>query len=109
MNRSHTPVTISICTPEDPVKDFVIKQWEEFGFTYEPDEDQDLEDIQKYYMDQGGIFYVMRDTDQIIGTIGVRDSTNKIFQKAHALYLKKGFKITQEDHEDFTMERVLIK
>lgn len=52
-------------------KDFILDTWKEFGFTYVPEEDADLDDIQKHYIDNLGMFYILRDGIKIIGTIGV--------------------------------------
>lgn len=65
--------TIELFTPkfQKPTKDFILNTWKEFGFTYESEEDFDLDDIQKHYIDNRGIFYILRVGDKVMGTIGV--------------------------------------
>ncbi len=136
---------------QEATRDFIIDTWKEFGFTYESEEDADLDDFQKHYLDKKGMFYILRDGDKILGSIGViakssevseltrlyvdksvqgngygsklvdqaiefsqkngfkiiEINTNKIFRKAHALYVRKGFHITKEDRQDYWMEKVL--
>ncbi len=52
-------------------KNFILKTWKDFGFTYVPEEDADLDDIQKYYIDSRGMFYILRNDTEVFGTIGV--------------------------------------
>ena len=53
------------------VKDFILHTWKEFGFVYMPEFDQDLDDPKKFYIQPGGMFYILREGDMIIGTIGI--------------------------------------
>ena len=53
------------------VKDFILHTWKEFGFVYMPEFDQDLDDPRKFYIEPGGMFYILREGDMIIGTIGI--------------------------------------
>lgn len=56
---------------QEATRDFILNTWKEFGFIYVPEEDDDLDNIQKYYIDNHGMFYILRDGDNVIGTIGV--------------------------------------
>ncbi len=60
-------------TPDkrEKVKDFILHTWKEFGFVYMPEFDQDLDDPEKFYIQPGGMFYILREGDIIIGTIGI--------------------------------------
>lgn len=53
------------------VKDFVVEAWKEFGFTYMPEYDSDLDDPEGFYQKQGGMFYLLNENNKIIGTIGI--------------------------------------
>ncbi|MBI3380063.1 hypothetical protein HY029_04875 [Candidatus Gottesmanbacteria bacterium] len=54
------------------VKKFVLGVLREFGFNYDKKLDYDLEDPEKYYPDTGGIFYVIKKENKIIGTIAIK-------------------------------------
>lgn len=56
---------------QQAVKDFVINSWKEFGFTYIKKLDYDLDDPGAYYLTPGGMFFVLKDQEKIIGTIGI--------------------------------------
>lgn len=49
----------------------VLRGYEDFGFRYISQYDFDLDDINKYYIESGGIFYVLEIDDKIVGTIAV--------------------------------------
>ncbi len=49
------------------VKDFVISVHEEFGFPYNYELDYDLDDPDKYYKDQRGVFYLLLDDRNPVG------------------------------------------
>ena len=53
------------------VKDFILHVWKEFGFIYMSEFDQDLDDPEKFYIQPGGMLYILREGDMIIGTIGI--------------------------------------
>lgn len=133
------------------VKDFILSQWEEFGFSYKKEYDYDLDDPQRYYLEKGGMFYILKDQNKIIGTMAIINKgnniaelkrlyvdnnyrgrklgsmlvdtslqwcqehgfnkvefeTNKKFEKAHLLYVRRGFKIVREDDQSFYMEKYL--
>lgn len=48
------------------IKKFVLGILNEFGFPHNPKLDYDLENLDKYYKDQGGIFYILEDKQRII-------------------------------------------
>ncbi len=65
--------TIEIYTPKDKegVKRVVLGGLKEFGFEYHKEFDSDLDDPHKYYIDGGGIFYVLKLDGDMIGTVAV--------------------------------------
>jgi putative acetyltransferase len=76
---------------EREVKELVIGVLNVEGFEYDPVKDFDLDDIEKYYLRNGGIFYTGILDDDIIGTSAVRridDSRCEIKR----IYLKKEFR-----------------
>ena len=70
------------------VKDFILNIWKEFGFTYILEEDSDLDDIQKHYIDNGGAFYILRNDDKVMGTIGLVAKTDNTIELTR-LYIDK--------------------
>jgi ribosomal protein S18 acetylase RimI-like enzyme len=134
------------------VKDFILETWKEFpDYYYDAARDYDLDDPQQYYIKGGGMFYVIKDGNRVVGTIGVVNTgnkraelkrlyvakeyrgysfgsqlidtaiafcqkndfsiiefeTDKIFEKAHMLYIKRGFKIVKETEYSYFMEKTL--
>lgn len=53
------------------VKDFILNTWKEFGYFYIRKYDFDLDNPDEFYIKKGGMFFVLLDEDQIIGTIGI--------------------------------------
>jgi putative acetyltransferase len=73
------------------VRELVIGVLNGEGFEYDPVKDFDLDDIEKYYLMNGGIFYTGIMNGDIIGTSAVRkidDSKCEIKR----IYLKKEFR-----------------
>jgi GNAT superfamily N-acetyltransferase len=66
-------ITISQFTQKDleGAKNVVLKGLKDFGFSYHEEYDYDLNDPQKYYIDKGGIFYVVKEHKKIVGTVAV--------------------------------------
>ncbi len=66
-------IDISPFTPvfQPQVKTFVLDILSEFGFNFDPNSDDDLNDPHKYYSYSGGVFYVARENDNVVGTIAV--------------------------------------
>jgi len=140
-------------TGQNAAKEFILETWKEFpGYYYDPKLDFDLDAIEEYYVKPGGMFYLLKDADKIIGTIGVINKgnhiaefkrmyvdknyrgkklgsklfdtaiyfvenngfikvafqTDRIFEKAHKLYLSRGFQIIDENTEEFFMEKNLV-
>ncbi len=50
------------------VKDFVLGVLKEQGFEFDPNKDFDLDNIDKHYLQSGGVFYVGIVDGVIIGT-----------------------------------------
>lgn len=76
-------------SPDDQseVKKLIISILNEFGFKYDPKHtDSDLENPMKFY--QGGIFYVLMDNNNIVGTVAVLRVDEKTL-KLKRLFLKK--------------------
>jgi GNAT superfamily N-acetyltransferase len=73
------------------VKYFILDTWKEFGYYYEAVTDADLDDPQKYYIESGGMFYVLLDNNKIIGTIGILNPGNNIAELKR-LYVDKSFR-----------------
>lgn len=73
------------------VKNLVISIHKEFGFPYDFRLDYDLDNPDKYYKKEGGVFYILVDDNKLIGTValkrlGERDAELK------RLYLKKKYR-----------------
>lgn len=49
----------------------VLRGYRNFGFDYTPQYDFDLDNLKKYYIERGGMFYVLEIDDNIVGTIAV--------------------------------------
>ncbi len=56
----------------EEVKQLVLGVLDEKGFGYDPVKDYDLDDITKYYHDNGGMFFIGSVDGKIIGTSAVR-------------------------------------
>lgn len=71
-------ITITPFTTKDATgaKDAVLAGLKDFGFSYNEAYDYDLNDPKKYYLDKGGMFYVMKNDEEIIGTVGVINKGN---------------------------------
>ena len=54
------------------VKELVLGVLNEQGFEFDPNKDFDLDNIDKYYLQSGGVFYVGLVDGAIIGTSAVR-------------------------------------
>lgn len=59
-------------------KEFIVDIWKEFGFIYIKKYDYDLDDPEVFYVKPGGAFYLLKDEEKIIGTIGVINKGVKI-------------------------------
>lgn len=66
-------VVISPYSTDDQkmVRKVILDGLAEFGFEYNPKLDFDLEDPKKYYLKNGGIFYVLKNGKKIIGTVAI--------------------------------------
>lgn len=65
--------TIDIYNSKDQeaVKNFILDCWKEYGFKYIKKYDYDLDNPDDYYIKTGGIFFVLKDENTIIGTVGI--------------------------------------
>lgn len=53
------------------VKEFVLSILKKFGFAYNQKYHYDLENPKNYYMDSGGVFYVLKLNNKVVGTIAI--------------------------------------
>lgn len=53
------------------VKSVILNTLKDFGFDYNPVYDYDLEDPNKYYIEKGGMFYVLKINNKIVGTVAI--------------------------------------
>lgn len=94
MGASHLSMDITITpyTPDDRdgAKGVVLAGFKDFGFVYQRKYDFDLDDPQKYYIDQGGMFYVLKDSGKVIGTVAIINKGNHIAELKR-LYVKKEY------------------
>ena len=73
------------------VKELVLCVLKEQGFEHDPLKDFDLEDINKYYLQHGGVFYVGIKDGAIIGTSAVRRINDEQCE-IKRVYLRKEFR-----------------
>ena len=77
------------------IKELVFKVLLEFGLqTYQSSTDADLNDIEANYLNHGGMFYVIENTDgKIIGTGGIALSSSKVceLRKMYLAQSVRGF------------------
>lgn len=69
------------------VKALVLEVSKEYGFTYNSKYHYDLDDPKKYYIESGGMFYVLKLKRQVIGTIGI--ASNGDVAEIRRFYVKK--------------------
>jgi putative acetyltransferase len=73
------------------VKNLVLEILNEHGFEYDPEKDYDLDNIEKYYLTDGSVFYIGIVDGQIVGTGALkRIDNNKCEIKR--MYVKKSFR-----------------
>ncbi len=73
------------------VKDFVLGVLKEQGFEFDPNKDFDLDNIDKHYLQSGGVFYVGIVDGAIIGTSAVRRIDNNRCE-IKRIYVRKDFR-----------------
>ncbi len=73
------------------VKDFVLGVLKEQGFEFDPKKDFDLNNIDKHYLQSGGVFYVGIVDGAIIGTSAVRRIDNNRCE-IKRIYVRKDFR-----------------
>ncbi|MEK7633583.1 MAG: GNAT family N-acetyltransferase [Patescibacteria group bacterium] len=52
-------------------KSLILNLLKDFGFEYSPIYDFDLEDPYKHYIEKGGMFYVLKVNNKVIGTVAI--------------------------------------
>ena len=88
---------IRIYSPQDQdaVKQFIIDILQEFDFDYDPVDDYDLDDLAGSYMSDKAILYVLKEQENIIGTVAVRNKGNGVAEIKrlflHQLYRGQGW------------------
>lgn len=75
----------------DEVKNFVLGVLKEQGFEFDPNKDFDLDNIDKHYLQSGGVFYVGIVDGAIIGTSAVRRIDNNRCE-IKRIYVRKDFR-----------------
>ena len=73
------------------VKDLVLGVLSEQGFEFDPNKDFDLDDIDRHYLQSGGVFYVGLVDGKIIGTSAVRRIDDKKCE-IKRIYVRKEFR-----------------
>ena len=73
------------------VRDLVLGVLNEQGFEFDPNKDFDLDDIDRYYLQSGGVFYVGLVDGKIIGTSAVRRIDDKKCE-IKRIYVRKDFR-----------------
>ena len=76
----------------DAIKQLVFGILKDYGLEPDPaSTDRDLEDIQKYYWQNKGCFYVLKKDDQIIGNFGLYKINDDICE-LRKMYLSPNFR-----------------
>ena len=85
-------ITISryVSSDQQGVKQVVLDGFKDFGFEYLEEYDSDLEDPKKHYIDKGGMFFVLKDDEKIIGTVAIVNKGNKVAELKR-LYVDKEY------------------
>lgn len=86
MKISITPYT---SFDQKGVKEIVLNGLAEFGFTYNLQYDSDL-DNPGIYIKDGGMFYVLKIGNQIIGTVAIKNNGNHLAELKR-LYVEKNY------------------
>jgi len=73
------------------VRELVLEVLKEEGFEYDPLKDSDLDDIEGYYHQNGGIFYTAIAEGKLIGTSAAR-KINDTTCEIKRIYLRKDFR-----------------
>ena len=84
-------ITLFVSSDQAAVKQFIIDVWKEFGFNYHKEYDRDLDDIQSFYMNLGGMFLILKQDKNIIGTIAVIKKTD-VIAELKRLYVAKNYR-----------------
>jgi putative acetyltransferase len=77
---------------QQEVKDFVLNiLLEEFGFSPHPIWDADLDDPDKKYKENNGIFYILKDKEKVIGTVALIPHSQEEIELKR-MYLDSGYR-----------------
>jgi len=76
---------------KEEVRDVVLCVLLEHGFEYDITKDADLKDINDYYFESGGTFFVGVEDGRVVGTAGVRKLEGNRGE-IRRIYLKKEFR-----------------
>lgn len=77
---------------EEQIQAVVKAVWKEHGFVWDPDYyNRDLTDIERYYFQTGGDFWVLVDSKDIVGTAGYLPRSERVCELMR-LYLLKAFR-----------------
>jgi ribosomal protein S18 acetylase RimI-like enzyme len=84
---------IQIYSPQDQaaIKQFIIHILQEFDFHYDPANDYDLDDLAGYYARDKAVLYVLKEQEQIIGTVAVRNKEHGVAE-IKRLFLHKSYR-----------------
>ena len=74
---------------QEQVKDLVIKVHKEYGFPYDPALDYDLENPEKIYIETGGMFSVLLDDENVVGTVAIKKLNAETVELKRMYLLKK--------------------
>ncbi len=70
-------LTQYVPSDQKTVKQLVLTELKEFGFSYNPEYDFDLDDP-SIYEKNGGMFYVLKIDEKVIGTVAIINKGNHI-------------------------------
>ncbi|MGP8319279.1 MAG: GNAT family N-acetyltransferase [Methanosarcinaceae archaeon] len=84
-------ITVFSKSVSGEVRELVLDVLKEQGFEYDPAKDFDLDDIDGYYLQSGGVFYVGISDGKIIGTSAVRRIDQKQCE-IKRIYVRKEFR-----------------
>ncbi len=74
---------------QQSVKKLILEELLKFGFPYNPQYDYDLDDPEKFYIKKGGMFFVLKNDEDLLGTIAVINHGNHAELKR--MYIKEKY------------------
>lgn len=84
-----TIIDVYSSSDKDGVRSVVLNGLKEFGFEYTPKFDFDLDDLYKHYIKSGGMFYVLKIDNKIVGTVAIKK--NGKIAELKRLYVDKNY------------------